>query len=331
MTDPIETLVRRAQQERAAATTPDLDRILAALPALRRRRARRRRTGFALAAVAAILAVVAIVLLPVGTPERNLPAGPPSARPSPTRSEPLVAMPYELEHPPGDYRERLRTIEEGPTWVTASRIYTETPLDPLASDAGSLPHLTLTVRAGGLPEGEPVGVGAVRGVLVDGLPDSATVTWPARLGGVVSFEAVRTGLSRTQVLQLAASVADHSLWLDKRLILGWTPGEEPVIRYTQSLMDADRWSATVTADASAEDRGILTATLAPGLPARQDSQFASLHARPASFYEDPYALEVDQRLPDNDLALMVRYRQGGAPPLTREEFLAAAEAIEVRG
>ncbi|WP_433607654.1 hypothetical protein ACQP2P_33380 [Dactylosporangium sp. CA-139114] len=49
------------------------------------------------------------------------------------------------------------------------------------------------------------------------------------------------------------------------------------------------------------------------------------------FYESPSVLEVDQRLAGNDLALTVRFRQGGARTLTREEFLAAAEAIELRG
>ncbi|WP_433219399.1 hypothetical protein ACQP00_15110 [Dactylosporangium sp. CS-047395] len=305
MTGPIEELVRRAQHERAEAAAPDLERIRAALPVLSRRRARRRRAGFVAAAFVAVLGVAGIAALPGGTREGQAPAGPPSARTPEVR----VAMPYELEQPPDGYRERLRTIEEGPGGVIATRSYSVTPGGP---------HITLTVRPGGLPNGEPVDVGAVRGVY----EEPARVTWPARLGGVVSLDAVGTGLGRAAVVQLAASVADHSLWLDKPLMVDWAPD----VRYTMSLIDQDRWATTVVADGSARGRGTLTATLAPTPESEPGGEIVSLHGRPAALFAEDGGLRVVQKLPYTDLALTVTVR----PAPDREVLLDAAAEVDVR-
>ncbi|WP_433060692.1 hypothetical protein [Dactylosporangium sp. CS-033363] len=309
MTGPIEELVRRAQRERAEAGGPDLERIRAALPILSRRRARRRRAGFVAAAVVAILGVAGIVALPGGTPKGEQPAAPPSAR----TSEVLVAMPYELEQPPAGYRERLRTIEEGPGGVTATRTYSATPDGP---------HVTLTVRPGGLPNGEPVDVGPLRGVYEEPAAGAARVTWPARLGGVVSLDAAGTGLGHDAVVQLAASVADHSLWLEKPLIVDWAPD----VRYTMSLIDQDRWATTVVADGSAQARGTLTVTLAPAPESETGGEIVALHGRPAELFAEDGALRVVQHIPYTDLALTVTLR----PAPDRDVLLDAAAEVDVR-
>ncbi|GAA3287840.1 hypothetical protein Dvina_15375 [Dactylosporangium vinaceum] len=309
MSDPLETLVRDAQRARAGAGRPDLERIRRALPVLVRRRARRRRAGVVVAAAVLVLAGAGGVrALPGGTPGVQAPGPERSPSASTSTSTPLVAMPYELADPPGAYRESLRTIDEEPDGVRASRVYSDGPR-----------RLVLGVRPGLLPGGEVVQVGPNPAVYRVLGPDHAEVAWVARLGGVVELEAVGTGLDRDGLVAVAGRVADHSLWLEKPITLGWTP-RHPIIRYSTILGDNPPQLSTVTATG---DDGTLSVTETIYQGPIAGAEIVSLHAQPASLVEDGQRQSISQRMPYTDILVTITLE----PPQERRQFLAIAETV----
>ncbi|HTJ37591.1 MAG TPA: hypothetical protein VL738_30540 [Dactylosporangium sp.] len=339
MSDRLETLVRQAQEARARAAEPDLERIRRALPILARRRARRRRAGYAAvaAAVVAVLTGVA-ALLGSGPPGDNRPAGRHTASPGPSGSaqDRVVVMPYGLTDPPAGFRERLRTVTESADGPIAARVYTSRSIGAKTQVPADAPRLTLTVRPGAtLPDGDEVGgagPGSASGTYAeDG--DARRLAWAPDPEHVIELEAAGMGIDRTALITYSTHVRPAPATFEKPFAFAWAPGVAPRVTYAVGGDDRGTWAASATADASMELEGTLTATLAPFGNPLAGATAVEVRGAPASYAEgeDPNTHDlvqtVVQRWPGSSKDLTVTFRPDGQQ-LSRAQMVLVAGGVD---
>ncbi|GAA3232268.1 hypothetical protein ACFO1B_20740 [Dactylosporangium siamense] len=268
MNEGLEALVRSAQEERARQA-PDPDRVLRALPALAARRRRRRRTGLAALAALAVLAVV----LPAVLVDRTTPV-PPTAPPS-------VAVPAEPAVPtltfrptwiPPGFKETIRsgfiTADEAlamQTW-TAQRPGVGRPPRTDPDPAINL-GIRRQDRQAAPPSGTPADVNGVTGTLVEAVGGSSLV-WAVDATHLATLRA--RGVSRTDLLRVAASVRHDEVAVPPPLKLDWLPSPPATLQYSLSGDTPVDWNATLVVDVEA--LGTFTVMLAPTTDAPADGE-----------------------------------------------------------
>jgi hypothetical protein len=263
--DALEALVRSAQEERARQA-PDPDRVLRALPALAARRRRRHRTGLVVLAALAVLAV----LVPAVLIERTAPA-PPTAPPSVVvPSGPGVpTLTFRPTWIPPGFRETIRTghitADEAlamQTWTTRPAGVGRTLIGPSMKPAPAGQSITLGIRRQDRqavpPGGSPVDVAGTAGTYLGDTPASAIV-WAVDATHLATLDA--RGVSRDDLVRVAASVRHDETVVPQPLKLDWLPNPPATLHYALSGDTLVDWNATLIADVEA--LGTFTVMLAP--------------------------------------------------------------------